>query len=330
MIGRSNPAGVRRLGAGGPTVSRVGLGCNNFGARIGGEASSAVIGAALESGVTLFDTADVYGGGESERLLGSALQGHRGDVVIATKFGMPMPGSDPGAPRGRPGYIEQALEGSLRRLGIDTIDLYQIHQPDPSTPIVETLGCLDEMVHQGKIRWVGCSNFAAWQIADLWWSGQSGGLVKPVSAQNEFNLLAVGVESSLLPALNYYQIGLLPYYPLARGLLTGKYRIGEKPPAGSRLAREDAPPNALESRRLRGVDAIRRFAGERQLTVVQVAVAGLLRYSEVASVITGATSSSQVVENVAAGSVALSAEDWRQLEAVIREAVVTDGHSTPT
>lgn len=315
---------VRRLGASGPAVSELGLGCNNFGARISKEASQSVVLAALELGVTLFDTADVYGGGESERVLGEVLQARRAGVVIATKFGWPMPGHDPDEPRGRPEYIEQAVDGSLRRLMVDTIDLYQIHQPDPSTPIAETLGFLGELVRRGKIRWFGCSNFAAWQIADMWWTAQDGGMVAPISAQNEFNLLSRGIEVRLLPALNHYGIGLLPYYPLARGLLTGKYRSGEKPPAGSRLARIDAPPGALDAHRLRMVDAIRGFATERRLSLVALAIAGLLRHSEVASVISGATSRTQVVENVAAGQVEVAGADWEALRALIDEASIED------
>jgi aryl-alcohol dehydrogenase-like predicted oxidoreductase len=207
---------------------------------------------------------------------------------------------------------------------VETIDLYQIHQPDPSTPIAETVGFLGELVRRGKIRWFGCSNFAAWQIADLWWTAQAGGIVAPISAQNEFNLLSSGVEVSLFPALNRYGMGLLPYYPLARGLLTGKYRSGEKPPAGSRLARVDAPPHALDLRRLRTVDAIRGFATERQLSLVAVAIAGLLRHSEVASVISGATSRAQVVENVAAGQVEVAGGDWDVLRRLIDEASLED------
>ncbi|MFZ0168812.1 MAG: aldo/keto reductase [Candidatus Dormiibacterota bacterium] len=315
---------LRTLGASGPAVSELGLGCNNFGARISKEASQSVVLAALELGITLFDTADVYGGGESERLLGEVLQEGRADVVIATKFGWPMPGHDPDEPRGRPEYIERAVDGSLRRLMVETIDLYQIHQPDPSTPIAETVGFLGELVRRGKIRWFGCSNFAAWQIADLWWTAQAGGIVAPISAQNEFNLLSSGVEVSLFPALNRYGMGLLPYYPLARGLLTGKYRSGQKPPAGSRLARVDAPPHALDLRRLRTVDAIRGFATERQLSLVAVAIAGLLRHSEVASVISGATSRAQVVENVAAGQVEVAGGDWDVLRRLIDEASLED------
>src|SRR3954470_18113683 len=225
----------RRLGSSGLVVSVVGLGCNNFGRRIDVEATRAVVDAALEVGVTFFDTADVYG--ESEAFLGEVLGGRREQVVLGTKFGNSLRGAlgdDHGA-RGSRWYIRRAVERSLRRLRTDYIDLYQMHRPDPSTPIEETLAALSELVREGKVRYVGHSNFSAWQVADAEWTARSRGHERFVSAQNEYSLLVRAVEVDLVPALEHYGVGLLPYFPLANGLLSGKYRRGEPAPGGRRL-----------------------------------------------------------------------------------------------
>jgi aryl-alcohol dehydrogenase-like predicted oxidoreductase len=226
---------VRALGAGGPQVSVVGLGCNNFGSRVDEAGTRAVVDAALEVGITLFDTADIYGsGGRSEEYLGAALEGRRDRVVLATKFGHPS-GVDFGVPRGSREHIRRAVEESLRRLRTDWIDLYQQHRPDESTPIEETLGALTELVNEGKVRFIGSSNFTAAQVEEAEDAARSRGLARFVSAQNEYSFLRRDAEHELLPTCERLGIGVLPYFPLASGLLTGKYRRGEPAPPGSRL-----------------------------------------------------------------------------------------------
>lgn len=230
---------TRRLGNSGLSVSLAGLGCNMLGATVPAEDVPALIGAALDAGITFFDTADVYGNpaGASEELLGAALGSRRADVVVASKFGMDMRGAngpDWGA-RGSRRYVMRAVEASLRRLGTDWIDLYQLHAPDPETPVQETLSALDDLVRQGKIRYLGVSNVAGWQLADAVWTAEQGGLAPVVSVQNRWSLLAREVEQEVVPAAGHFGVGLLPYTPLASGLLTGKYRRGEAAPAGTRL-----------------------------------------------------------------------------------------------
>ena len=226
----------RALGKSGLQVSVVGLGCNNFGMRVDAAQTQAVVRRALEEGVTLFDTADIYGGrGKSEELLGQALGERRKDAIVASKFGMPM-GDGPYMRGGSRRYIMNAVEASLRRLGTDYIDLYQIHQPDPATPQEETLAALDSLVRAGKVRYIGCSNFAGWQLADAAWISRERGLASYISAQNLYNLLDRRVERELAPACEHYGVGILPYFPLASGFLTGKYRRGAEPPQGTRLA----------------------------------------------------------------------------------------------
>jgi aryl-alcohol dehydrogenase-like predicted oxidoreductase len=286
----------RQLGDSGLTVSVVGLGCNNFGGRIDLEASRGVVERALEHGVTLFDTADVYGNrGGSEEVLGEILGSRRDDVVLATKWGSDM-GTGEREARGGRRYIRMALEASLRRLRTDRIDLYQLHNPDPRTPIAETLAALDELVEEGKIRYVGSSNFAAWQVADADWTARSIGAERMISAQNHYSLLERGVEAELLPACRRFGVGLLPYFPLANGLLTGKYRRGEPMPDGTRLS-----GRAIEASTFDRIEALERFAGERGHSLLELAFAGLLAHPEVASVIAGATRAEQVDANVSAG-----------------------------
>lgn len=307
----------RPLGSSGLVVSVVGLGCNNFGSRVDGEGTRAVVDAALEAGVTLFDTADVYGNrGGSETLLGAALQGRRDEVVLATKFGHDMQGEngpDHGA-RGSRRYIRRAVESSLRRLQTDWIDLYQYHRPDGITPIEETLGALDELVAEGKVRYVGSSNLRGWQVVEAEWTARERGSERFVSAQNRYSLLEREAERELLPACERYGIGVLPYFPLASGLLTGKYRRGEPPPPGTRLTDR---PDALTEEKFDRIDALERFAQERGRTVLDVAIAGLAAQPAVGSVIAGATRPEQVRANAEAGAWELSEDDLRALRAIL-------------
>jgi aryl-alcohol dehydrogenase-like predicted oxidoreductase len=232
----------RQLGESGLTVSVLGVGCNAFGTRIDASAVREVVASAIDHGVTLFDTADVYGTGQSESLLGEALGTRRAEVVVATKFGMDMKGANgpDWGTRGSRRYIRAAVEASLLRLGTDWIDLYQMHAPDPRTPVEETLAALHELVLEGKIRYVGSSNFAAWQVVDADWVARSSGFERFVSAQNKYSLYDRSAEAELVPAAQHSGVGILPYYPLEYGLLTGKYRRGEGAPDGSRLASRTA------------------------------------------------------------------------------------------
>jgi aryl-alcohol dehydrogenase-like predicted oxidoreductase len=286
---------TRSLGDGGPEVSVVGLGTNNFGRRCDYEQSLAVIDAALDSGVILFDTSDTYGQGMSEEFIGRALEGRRDGVVIATKFGKPMD-ERPEERRGNPEYIRWAVEGSLRRLRTDVIDVYQMHEPDPATPIEETLGALDDLVHDGKVRWIGSSNFSAKEIEAAEEVARGAGFHRFVSAQNEYSLLKREVEDEVLPACEAARIGFLPYFPLASGLLTGKYRRGEIATEG-RLAGREIPADRWDR-----VEALQRYAEERGVSLLDVAVGGLLAMPAVTCVISGATEPEQVRANVGAGA----------------------------
>ncbi len=307
----------RPLGDSGLMVSAVGVGCNAFGARIDADATRAVVDAALECGVTLFDTADIYGLGQSEELLGRALGNRRADVLVATKFGMDMQGAngpDWGARASRR-YVRKAVEASLRRLGTDWIDLYQLHAPDDVTPLEETLAALHELVLEGKVRAIGSSNLAAWQVVDADWTARTAGYERFISAQNKYSLLDRDAEDELVPACEHVGVGLLPYFPLEYGLLTGKYRRGEAAPEGSRLA--------VQGERLAGADwdvieALQRFAAERGLSLLHVAIGGLAAQPAVGSVIAGATRPEQVQANVAAGAWEPTAEDVAALDELTR------------
>ena len=300
------------------TVSVVGLGCTNFGKRVDRDGTRAVVHAALDEGITFFDTADIYGergSGASEQYLGEALQGHRDDVVLATKFGADMAGAvaPAGVPRGSRRYIRAAIEGSLRRLRTDHIDLYQQHEPDPLTPIEETLTALDELVRAGTVRYIGSSNLAAWQIADAEWTARNTGTARFVSAQNEYSLVNRSVEFDVVPACERYGIGLLPYFPLSAGLLTGKYSR-DRAPVG-RLA-EPKYADRLSDAALDRVEALRAYADARGRTLLEVAIGGLAAQSAVISVIAGATRPEQVRANVAAGEWQPSAADLQELDRV--------------
>lgn len=306
----------RRLGESGLMVSVVGLGCNNFGQRVDADRTREVVAAALDAGINLFDTADTYGGqGRSEEYLGAALKGHRDEVVIATKFGHDMGGAngpDWGA-RGARRYIVRAVEASLRRLGTDWIDLYQMHQPDPGTPTEETMAALDDLVHAGKVRYLGHSNFTAWQVADSAWIARTRGLTPFVSAQNHYHLLHREVETELVPACQRFGLGILPYFPLASGLLTGKYRRDTPAPEGTRMAAERFAAR-LRQAPWDTIEALERYAAGRGLTMLDVAIGGLAAQPGVSSVIAGATRPEQVHANVAAGQWQPSAGDLATLD----------------
>ena len=300
---------TRPLGDGGPEVSVVGLGTNNFGGRIDYEQSVAVVDAALDAGVTLFDTADIYSQGMSEEFIGRALEGRRDRVLIATKFGKPMD-ERPEDRRGSPDYIRAAVESSLRRLRTDVIDVYQMHEPDPATPIEETLAALNDLVNEGKVRWIGSSNFSADQIEAAEEAALRPGLHRFVSAQNHYSLVERGVEDDVLPTCERLGIGFLPYFPLASGLLTGKYRRGEDATEG-RLAGREIPDERWDR-----AEALQQYAAARGVSPLEVAVGGLLAMPAVTSVIAGATRPEQVRANVAAGDWEPSADDVEELRAL--------------
>lgn len=305
----------RQLGDSGLTVSVVGLGCNNFGGRIDAEQADAVVTAALDAGITLFDTADVYRGdrGSSEEILGKALGDRRDDVVIATKFGGDMKGDngpDWGV-RGSRRYIRKAVESSLSRLGTDWIDLYQLHTPDPVTPIEETLAALSELLAEGKIRYIGSSQFAGWQVVDADWAARTAGVEHFISAQNRYNLLEREAEDELIPACEHLGIGVLPFFPLAAGLLTGKYKRDQEAPEGTRLAKM---PERLARADFDKIEALETFAAERDLTLLDVAIGGLAAQPAVASVIAGATKPEQIAQNVTAGLWEPTVEDLAILD----------------
>ncbi len=313
---------LRRVGRSGLAVSAVGLGCNNLGrehtSTVTLDASKELIDAALDAGITLFDVADIYGKppGRSEEFLGAALGKRRGDVVLATKFGMDAAGAngpDFGA-RGSRRYIRAAVEASLRRLNTDWIDLYQFHQPDDETPIEETLAALDDLVVAGKVRYIGHSNFAGWQAADAAWVARSSSLTPFISAQNEYSLLNRDIERDLLPAAEHFGLGVLPFFPLANGLLTGKYSRSDAP-AGSRL--REQKPHLLDSAPWDRLEKLQTFADERGVSMLQVAFGWLLANPQVSSVIAGATSTKQLLANVEAGTAFVpTTEDLEQIDAI--------------
>ncbi|MGN6558068.1 MAG: aldo/keto reductase [Solirubrobacterales bacterium] len=306
---------TRRLGDSELEVSAVGLGCNNFGRRLDLEGTAAVLEAALDAGITFFDTADIYGGGgASEELMGEALEGRREEFVIATKFGMEMEGVEgvPDAARGSREYIRWAVEGSLRRLRVDRIDLYQYHEPDGRTPIAETLEALDELVREGVVGAIGCSNFSATELEEADRVARERGFARFVTLQNEYSLLERGIEAEVAPACERLGVSILPYFPLYKGLLTGKYRRGERAPEGTRLA--GSVPGTDEQFDV--VEALRGFAEERGLEMIDVAIAGLAAQPAVGSVIAGATKPEQVRANVGALRWEPSEEDLRELDRI--------------
>jgi aryl-alcohol dehydrogenase-like predicted oxidoreductase len=306
----------RKLGPTGLEVSVVGLGCNNFGGRIDLEATRHVVHRALDLGVTLFDTADIYGErGGSEECLGRILGPRRKDIVLATKFGMAMDeaGGKKGASRA---YIMSAVEASLRRLNTDWIDLYQLHRPDPQTPIEDTLRALNDLIRQGKVRHIGCSNLAGWQVVEAQWTARHFGLDGFVTAQDEYSLLVRDIERELVPALKAYGLGLLPYFPLASGLLTGKYRRNAPMPEGARLTHARYSGRYLTEANWRRVEALEAFARGRGRNLLDLAFGWLLSKPFLSSVIAGATRPEQVEANVSAATRVLTADDLAELDRI--------------
>jgi len=316
-VGMNAPAvTLRPVGSSGLSASVVGLGCNNFGRRIDADAAARVVHASLDAGITFFDTADIYGGGRSEEYLGSALRGRRDGCVIATKFGGAM-GDSPYQRGGSRRWIRLALEGSLRRLGVDWIDLYYLHFPDPAVPIEETLGTLDDLVAEGKVRYAGASNLAGWQIADADWAARSHELAPFVCAQNEYNLLVRDVEREEMPACIRFQLGLIPYFPLAMGALTGKYHRGEVPPPGTRLAvSPQSARHVLTDSNFDIIEALHDFANDRDRSLVDIAIGWLAAQPQVASVIAGASTPEQVQANVRAATWVPTAADLAEIDRI--------------
>ena len=316
----------RRLGQSDLEVSEIGLGTNNFGSTPGPtnygsqmtpEAAAEVIDAALDVGVNLIDTADIYCAGDSERYIGRALKGKRHQAIIATKFGGWWLGGPPGAGGSRD-YIMSAVEGSLERLQTDYIDLYQIHGPDPRTPIDETLGALDELVRQGKVRHIGHSNFAAWQIVEADWTSRESGGARFVSSQSEYSMLERDLEEDVIPVCGKYGLGILPFFPLAHGFLTGRYRRGETAPSDSRLGiNVKAGERRLTEANFSVIEGLSAWVDERGITLVELAFAWLLARPEVSSVIAGASRPEQIRQNAAAVKCRLSAEDMAELETIL-------------
>ncbi len=308
----------RYLGNSGLQVSVVGLGCNNFGQRLDQRQTSDVINACIENGITFFDTADVYGGrGKSEEFMAPALKPHRRNIVLATKSYAPM-GEGPywtGASRK---YIMDAVEDCLRRLDTDYIDLYQMHRPDPKTPIEETLRALEDLVRSGKVRYIGSSNYAAWQVVEAHFAAKEQHLTPYISAQNEYSLLERTPEKELVPAISKYGIGLLPFFPLASGFLTGKYRPGEPAPEGARLA--SASPMANRFLKEDNYDTLMRlegFAQERGHSMIELAMSWLASKPYVGSVIAGATRPEQVVENAKSADWRLTSDEMAEVDVIM-------------
>ena len=307
----------RNLGSSGLRVSLVGLGCNNFGMRLELEQTRAVVDRAFDLGITFFDTADMYGGrGGSETQLGKILGHRRKDIVLASKFGMAM--SDDGTKIGASRrYIMSAVEDSLRRLKTDWIDLYQLHQPDPLTPLDETMQALDDLVTQGKIRYIGCSNLPSWQVVESQWLSKSMGLNRFVSCQDEYNILNRDVEAELIPAMRKYGCGLLPYFPLASGLLTGKYKRTEMP-EGARLT--DMPTFAnriyLTDENFGIVDRLKKFANKTGHSILELAFGWMASRPTTASIIAGATKPEQIDANVAAINWVLSQSEIDEVDKI--------------
>lgn len=317
------------LGESGLVVSTVGIGCNAFGTRIDQDTVDDVVDAALDAGVSFFDTADTYGRGLSEEMLGRALQGRRQDVVLATKFGMDMEGAngpDHGARASRR-YVRRAVEASLRRLQTDHVDLYQLHQPDLVTPLEETLSALGELVTEGKVRYVGCSNFAAWEVAEAHHVARALGVPGYITAQNEYSLYNRVAEDELLPACRALGLSVLPYFPLAYGLLTGKYKRGQDAPQGSRLSAE-GQRRRLQNADFDRIDALQEFADDRGIDLLTLAVSGLLAQPGVGSVIAGVSRPDQVTRNVAAAGWRPTRTDLEELATINRDPLPGMTHRT--
>jgi aryl-alcohol dehydrogenase-like predicted oxidoreductase len=305
---------LRNLGSSGLRVSLVGLGCNNFGGRIDLEASRKVVHKALDVGITLLDTADVYGErGGSEECLGQILGDRRKDIVLATKSGLPMDDAEKKGASRR--YIMSAVEASLRRLRTDWIDLYQLHTPDPLTPIDETLRAFDDLVRHGKVRYVGCSNLPAWQVVEAQWTSKASGIAAFISCQDEYSLVKRDIERDLVPAMQRYGLGLLPFFPLASGLLTGKYRRGAPLPTGARLTlTQRLADRYMTDRNMAIVEKLEDFCVRRGRSMLELAFSWLAARPMVASVIAGATKPEQVEQNVRAVDWELTSDDLSEID----------------
>ncbi len=308
---------TRHLGNSGLEVSVVGLGTNNFGGRMDQEATTAVVRKSIDLGITLFDTADIYGGALSEEYLGRALGADRHGIIIATKFGMSM-GEGPFTSGGSRRYIMTAVEDSLRRLRTDYIDLYQIHQPDHDTPLEETMRALDDLVRDGKVRYLGNSNYDGWEIASGHYIAQRDHLTPFISAQNDYSLLERSVEAEIGPACEAFGLGMLPFFPLASGLLTGKYSRNEAAPEGTRLAGRARGGRITSDRNWDIVERLDAWAVEHDHTLLDLAFAWLASKPFVGSVIAGATKPEQVEANVAAGDWRLTPEEMAEVDAIAR------------
>ena len=307
----------RHLGRSGVQVSTLGLGTNNFGGRTDAEQSARVLHEALDLGVNFVDTSNSYGDGRSEEFIGTAMVGHRHRAFLATKVGYPLGKSanQGGASRS---HIMQQVEVSLKRLRTDYVDLYQIHYPDPSTPIEETLRALDDLVHQGKVRYIGCSNFAAWQICESVWTSRTLNLASFVTVQMEYSLVNRDIEREVVPFCQTYQIGIIPFFPLASGLLTGKYRPGEPAPEGSRFATTPRFKDRFQTERnLALVGLLERFARERGHSMTELAIAWLLGNPLVCSVIAGATKPEQVVANAKGSEWHLTLQEMTEVKGLL-------------
>ncbi len=315
-IGPGNHMGTRMetRNIGSLAVSVVGLGCNNFGQRVDAAGAASVVDAALAAGINFFDTADKYGGLRSEEYLGAALGARRSEVIVATKFGLPLGPGMPGG--GSPAYVRRAVEASLRRLNTEWIDLYQLHVPDPDTPVADTLGVLGELVREGKVREIGCSKFSAGQLAEAQ-SAVAAGAPRFVSTQEEYSLLRRGAEAALLPECARLGVGFLPFFPLASGLLTGKYGRDTPSPGGPRFGPDGITRQLYSEENLARVHELAQVARDSGMTLLELAVSWLLTRDEVASVIAGAMSAEQVRTNAAAYRGRLSAETLARIDTIV-------------
>jgi aryl-alcohol dehydrogenase-like predicted oxidoreductase len=299
----------RQLGSTDLRISPVGLGCNNFGIRLDLAATTDVVNAAIDAGITVFDTADIYGNrGRSETILGQALGKRRKDVVIATKFGLPMDESGK-LKGGSARYIATAVEASLKRLNTDWIDLYYLHRPDPATPIEETLRALDALVRGGKVRYIGCSNMPAADVVAAQKISRTNGLARFVSCQDQYNLLSRQIEAELVPAMESHDLTLLPYFPLASGMLTGKYKFGAPMPQGTRMKNQRYSDRFLNDENFTIVEKLREFCVQRNRSMLELAFGWLLSKPVVGCVIAGASTAEQVRQNAAAAGWQLDAAD---------------------
>jgi aryl-alcohol dehydrogenase-like predicted oxidoreductase len=305
----------RRLGNSGLVVSEIGLGTNNFGAPLDGAEVGRILDQAIDLGVNFIDTADIYAQGESETLIGRILGPRRQQMAVATKFAIRM-GNQPHQAGGSRRWVMEAVEASLRRLNTDYIDLYQMHFPDPQTPILETLGALDDLVRQGKIRYVGHSNFSAWQIADAQWTARTEHLALPVGAQNHYHLLRQEVRGDVLSACRTFGIGLIPYFPLASGFLTGKYRPGRTVDAGRLDRSPELAAEFVNEENFKRLGLFECFAKERGHTLIELALGWLLSQPEVATVIAGASSAEQVLQNIESSGWRLDSASIEALAAI--------------